>query len=93
MHRPRDTGELPANRRSVLLSQSDEQGSAHSSGNVASIDSSGAQRILADLRMLRRKVIDAWMERAVTLTADEQRQLRDEIADTCSLLTTLTSQV
>jgi hypothetical protein len=60
--------------------------------NVVSIDSSEAQRILADLRVLRRKFIDAWEERAVILTAEEQRRLKNEIADTCSLLTTLTSK-
>jgi hypothetical protein len=72
------------------LPQSDQQSSAQSAGNVVSIDSSEAQRMLADVRMLRRKVIDAWEERAVILTSDEQRQLKDEIADTCSLLTALT---
>jgi uncharacterized protein YukE len=73
------------------MSQSDQCGSSASDTNVVSIASSEAQRILADLRGLRRQIIDAWQERAVILTPEEQRALRDEIEHTCELLTTLTS--
>ena len=60
-------------------------------GILLSSDSSEAQRILIDLRSLRLKIIDAWEERGVILTRDEQKALKAEIAQTCSLLTDLVS--
>ena len=50
-----------------------------------------AQRILTDLQNLRHKIIDAWEERGVILTGQEQKALKAEIVHTCSLLTDLTS--
>jgi hypothetical protein len=54
-------------------------------------ESSEAIEILADLRELRRRVIDAWSLQGVILTPEERRELRAEIKETCSLLTDLTS--
>lgn len=51
---------------------------------------SEAELILAELRTLRQRVIDAWEERGVILTREEQGRLREEIEDTCRLLTELT---
>ncbi len=51
---------------------------------------SEAEIILRDLHVLRNKIIEAWRERAVILTPEEQRELRGEIRRTCSLLTDLT---
>lgn len=65
--------------------------SSDSGGNVTSIGSSAAHNILADVRQLRRHICEAWQERAVTLTPEEQLQLRDEIRETCDLLKDLTS--
>jgi len=53
---------------------------------------SEATRILADLRRLREELVAAWLERAVILTREEQDMLRDEIRETCELLTTLTAR-
>ena len=50
-----------------------------------------ADHILTSVRALRRGVVEAWQSRSVLLTREEQRQLRDEIRDTCALLTDLTS--
>jgi hypothetical protein len=57
---------------------------------VVSIGASEAQRLLTDLRMLRRHIVDAWQERGVILTREEQRELRDEIKLTCEILAGLT---
>jgi hypothetical protein len=46
--------------------------------------------MLADFRDLRLRLIGAWRERAVMLTPEEQGRLRQEIIDTCALLTELT---
>lgn len=73
------------------MSQSPQQNSPHERENVLNISSSEAHRILTELRILRRSVMDAWQERAVILTPQEQRILRDEIKQTCELLTDLTS--
>ena len=48
-------------------------------------------RILADLHELRSAIIDAWRDSPVTLLSEERRRLRDEIRETCDLLTSLTS--
>jgi uncharacterized protein YukE len=50
------------------------------------------EHILAELRALRRTVVDAWQARAVVLSRDEQRKLRDEIRKTCDLLGTLVAR-
>ena len=55
--------------------------------------SSEADQIIDSLRAMKRGVIDAWKERAVVLTREEQRRLRDEIRDTCELLQNLTASV
>lgn len=68
-----------------------QQSSTRIRGNDASNDdSSEAERIFTDLRSLRRNVIDAWQARGVILTAEERRELRDEIRETCALLEDLT---
>ena len=51
---------------------------------------SEADRIRESLDALRASVIEAWQTRAVMLTLDEQRALRDEIRETCALLMNLT---
>ena len=48
--------------------------------------------ILADLRALRRTVVDAWQARAVVLNRDEQRKLGAEIRKTCDLLGSLVAR-
>ena len=58
--------------------------------DVAAICNSEADLILADLRALKRRVVEAWHARAVVLTPEEQVRLRDEIRDTCELLSDLT---
>lgn len=50
------------------------------------------EHILVELRSLRRTVVDAWQARAVVLSRDEQRKLRDEIRKTCDLLGTLVAR-
>lgn len=47
-------------------------------------------RILADLHELRDAIVDAWRDSPVTLLSEERRRLRDEIRETCDLLTSLT---
>ena len=73
------------------MHQSDQQSSPPSAENVTSIDASEGKRILTDLRSLRRQIIDAWQERGITLTREEQHELRDELRRTCELLTDLTA--
>ena len=53
---------------------------------------SEAERVLAKLSALRRAVLEAWSERAVILTREEQARLREEIRDTCDLLSDLTEK-
>jgi hypothetical protein len=69
----------------------DQQLSALFDEKVISIDASEGKRILAEVRSLRRTIIDAWHERGVVLSREEQDELRDEIRQTCELLTSLTS--
>jgi uncharacterized protein YukE len=45
---------------------------------------------LADLHSLQDQIIAAWQERAVMLSMDEQKRLRDEIRATSALLDALT---
>jgi len=58
--------------------------------NIHSIDSSEAKKLLTEIRGLRRRIVDAWQERAVVLTREEQLELKAEIADTCEILRVLT---
>jgi hypothetical protein len=46
--------------------------------------------MLADLKALRRSIISPWQERGIMLTPEQQRELRDEIRETCELLMSLT---
>jgi hypothetical protein len=59
--------------------------------NVVDIGVSEADRLLNNLRKLREELINAWFERGVMLTPDEQVRLRDEIRQTCALLSDLTA--
>ena len=72
------------------MSPSHQPDTAPPADNVVSIDTSEAQRILGDLRVLRRQIIDAWHERSVILTGEEQESLRAEIKYTCEILSGLT---
>jgi len=58
--------------------------------SCANITSFEAGRMLADLKALRRSIISAWQERGIMLTPEQQRELRDEIRETCELLMSLT---
>jgi hypothetical protein len=66
-----------------------DQASCPSAGTE--MESSDAQQILLSIRSLRWTIIRAWQSRAVMLTEGERRTLRDEIDDTCELLTGLTA--
>ncbi len=57
--------------------------------NVHQLGAFSADALLGDLVELRGHLISAWRERAVMLTKEEQARLKDEIADTCTLLTEL----
>ena len=59
--------------------------------SVPEILNSELDEMLAGLESLRQTVVTAWQERAVVLTKDEQRRLREEIRRTCDLLGTLIS--
>jgi len=74
------------------MSPSNQQNSPADSGNVVSIDASEAKRILTELRALRQSIVDAWQQRAVILTAEEQQLIRDEIRQTCGLLIDLAAR-
>lgn len=54
-------------------------------------DGTELDAIFDRLRALRGSVVDAWQARAVVLSKEEQRELRDEIRKTCDLLTSLVS--
>jgi hypothetical protein len=58
--------------------------------NVYEIGAFSADAMLADVGDLRVRLVAAWRERAVMLTREEQDRLRQEIIDTCALLTELT---
>ena len=51
-----------------------------------------AARLLATLGQLRQELVDAWVQRAVILTREEQDALRAAIRETCALLTALTER-
>jgi hypothetical protein len=72
------------------VAASDQQTPFLCAGTAVPPDIGYAQSMLLELRTLRRRVIQAWQERAVALTKEEQAELRDEIRETCSLLTDLT---
>ena len=71
---------------------SELRSSARIGGKDAGDDSSEARRVFTDLHTLRGNLVDAWQARAVILTPEERRQLRDEIRQTCSLLEDLVSR-
>ena len=58
--------------------------------NVLQLESVELRAIREDLGALRRRIVTAWMERGVILTALERAQLRDDIRETCDFLTELT---
>lgn len=58
--------------------------------NVLQLESIELQAIREDLDSLRRRIVTAWMERGVTLTSLERRQLREDIRETCDFLAELT---
>ena len=60
--------------------------------NVHYIYLSDAEELLAELRTMRNRMVSAWQERGVTLLREEQERLRQEIADTCTILADLTRQ-
>lgn len=62
-----------------------------SSGGGAGATPSEADRILHELRRLRETIVVAWDERAVILSREERHELRQEIKETCDLLTQLTA--
>lgn len=61
-------------------------------GSGAIVAPSEAERILRDLRRLREAIVVAWEERGVIMSRDERQELRQEIRDTCDLLTKLTER-
>ena len=72
------------------MPQSD-QNSANRS-NVVNIAAAEVEHIFSDIRALRQRVLLAWHERGVTLTSEERKELKAEIAYTCELLMLLTSR-
>ncbi len=48
------------------------------------------ETVLREIRQFRERVVTAWQERAVLLTAGEQERLHAEIKRTCQLLSDLT---
>jgi hypothetical protein len=79
--------------RRIVVLRSDQRDGNEIASDGANSASSEARRITAELRVLQSKIVDAWQERAVILTREEQQELKAEIARTCSLLTHLTSTV
>jgi uncharacterized protein YukE len=49
-----------------------------------------AQAILQDLQALRERIAVAWGERAVMLSAAEQKAIQREVHETCDFLSDLT---
>lgn len=70
------------------MPQSDRD--SHSASNVVDIRMSEAENVLFEIRALRQRILVAWQERGVLLSADERADLKAEIAYTCELLTVLT---
>ena len=88
----RETGELPPLTQGVLLSQAQQPSNAPAESTIVSLHSFEAKSVYAQRRSLRRQMMDVWHERAVILTAEEQRELKDQITHTCEVLTVLTSR-
>jgi hypothetical protein len=59
--------------------------------NIHQLDVFCADDLVVEISGLRTRLISAWRERAVMLTPEEQKRLRQEIKDTCALLTELTN--
>jgi hypothetical protein len=76
----------PASLPGASMAQSD---SKPTNSNVVDIRSD-VESVRANIAALRTSVVVAWRERGVMLTRDEQKALRDEIAETCELLLDLT---
>lgn len=70
---------------------SDQRIKLHIVGNDASNDSPELERILNDLHEFRLHIIQGWQARAVLLTPEERRELRDAIRETCELLEEITA--
>ena len=60
--------------------------------SVAAFAHTELDEILSELESLRHTIVNAWRERAIILTKDEQQRLREEIRRTCDLLGTLISE-
>ena len=57
-----------------------------SNRNIYELGAFSADDMLRDIVDLRTRVVDAWRERAVMLTREEQAQLLQEVRLTCQLL-------
>jgi hypothetical protein len=68
----------------------DQRSNLHIVGNGVGNEASELERILNDLHELRRHVVEGWQSRAVLLTLEERRELRDAIRETCELLEEIT---
>jgi hypothetical protein len=66
--------------------------STQEQSNVYQLGAFDADRMLHDISTLRERIVQAWRERAVMLTREEQTRLAAEVATTCSLLLDLTRQ-
>jgi hypothetical protein len=74
------------------MSQSDQLYRTFDRHDASRVDSPEAQKLVGELTALRQSFINAWYERAITLTREERRLLRDEVRQTCSLLIDLTAR-
>lgn len=61
------------------------------STNIYTLGAFDAEEMLRDLREHRERLILAWRERGVMLTREEQDRLREEITETCQLLSGLSA--
>ncbi len=52
---------------------------------------SEGRAIIRDIEQLEATIVRAWQERAVVLSQSEQHDLRDQIRNTCSMLSSLVS--
>jgi hypothetical protein len=75
------------------MSQSDQLFRILDGHDASTVDSPEAQKLLGELTALRRRFINAWHERAITLTREERRLPRNEVRQACSLLTDLTARL